>query len=245
MGKVKYKTSAQEEWDDRTHTIKAHKYKDPFFHDLLKDIIPNGRDKSCIELGAMPGNYLAYFYKKYGYSITGLDFSKHTEIFLQTMKVNGIKDYKFLTADILSYNTSDKYDLVCSFGLIEHFDDVSNILEKHIDLVSDGGLLLITVPNFRYFQWLYHKIFDGDNLSIHNTDAMKPEKINSCLQRHGMQKIVNQPFGMSEFWYEDVITNAYFRNLRYSVTARLNTSLRKIRNNRLTAPYLIYLYKKP
>ncbi len=244
MSKVKYKTSAQNEWNERTHTIKPHRYKKPFFHDLLKDIIPNGQGMSCIELGAMPGNYLAYFYQEYGYSITGLDFSKHTRIFSETMKINGVKDYKFVTADILSFESAKKYDLVCSFGLIEHFDDVGNILQKHTDLVADGGILLITVPNFRYFQWLYHKVFDRDNLNIHNIDAMRPNHIDKYLIDRNFVQHIKQPYGRAHFWYESQQSNRFFNKVRLIVTGFLNSKLSHLSNGKMTAPYQIYLYRK-
>lgn len=245
MSKVRYSTSAQHEWDERTSTIQPHIYEEPFFHNLLQGIIPDGVGKTCIELGALPGNYLAYFNKEYSYSITGLDFSTHSKVFFDTMKINKIKDFNFIKANILSYKSPKKYDLVCSFGLIEHFDDINGILKKHVELLSGDGSLLVTVPNFRYLQWLYHRVFDSKNLSIHNIDAMRSKKIDKVLTGLGLTKVINEPVGKVEFWYEDVVSNRYFCNIRHSVTAQLNSRLRRIRDSHLAAPYLVYLYKKP
>jgi len=243
MGKVKYKTSAQNEWNERTDLIKPQKAGKPFFHELLYEQLKNGQGKTCIELGAIPGNYLVYFHSL-GYRVAGLDFADNAIKFEETMKINGIKKYKFIKAEIMSYQVDTQYDLVASFGFIEHFDNLEGILSKHIDLVAPGGLLLITVPNFRYIQWLYHRVFDADNLSIHNIDAMRPGRIHGYLTKNGLRMVENKTYGRAEFWYEDAQKNTFLGSLRNRVTARLNTTFGKINNGKMTAPYQVYLYKK-
>lgn len=245
MSKVKYNTSAQHEWNERTSIIQPHAYKEPFFHDLLQGIIPDGAGKTCIELGALPGNYLAYFNKEYNYSITGLDFSTHSKVFFDTMKINKINDFNFIKANILSYKSPKKYDLVCSFGLIEHFDDINGILKKHVELLSEDASLLVTVPNFRYLQWLYHRVFDSENLSIHNIDAMRSKKIDKILTGLGLTKIINEPVGKVEFWYEDATNSRLFSKFRYVVTILLNKLFKKTNNkSNYFSPILIYVYKR-
>jgi 2-polyprenyl-3-methyl-5-hydroxy-6-metoxy-1,4-benzoquinol methylase len=37
---------------------------------------------------------------------------------------------------------------VISFGFIEHFDNPENVIQKHLDLLKPGGILIVGVPNF-------------------------------------------------------------------------------------------------
>ena len=244
MNKKPLQKNQLDEWNRRTSSIEPEKYSMPFFHELLKDRLPNGEGKACIELGAIPGNYLVYFNKQFGYSITGLDFSVNKKIFFDVMNMNGIKNFDFISEDITEYTPRKKYDLVTSFGFIEHFNDIEEILSKHVEFMSDNGKLLVTVPNFRYFQWLYHRIFDPRNLAFHNLEAMDTKKIDIYLNRMGLKKILAQPYGYAQFWFEDVIDNFFIWKTRNITTKLFNKILAKSCNNPLFAPFTVFYYEK-
>ena len=56
----------------------------------------------------------------------------------------------FVLGDVITYArepaNADRFDLVYSVGLIEHFPDKSDILGAHVRLARPGGLVLLYVP---------------------------------------------------------------------------------------------------
>lgn len=51
------------------------------------------------------------------------------------------------TVQSFSEKNSEKFDLVCSFQVLEHIADVNSFLNAKIKCVKKGGLLIISVPN--------------------------------------------------------------------------------------------------
>jgi 2-polyprenyl-3-methyl-5-hydroxy-6-metoxy-1,4-benzoquinol methylase len=243
---VKYKSTALKEWNERTSFAVARKYNRPEFDGVLKKILPVSSKMTCLEIGAIPGGFLAYFNKEFKYKITGIDFAKNKKVFIDTMKINKIKNYEFINADIEKLKINKKFDVVSSFGFIEHFDDYDKIIQKHIDLIDPNGYLVLSLPNFRNLQYLYRIIFDRENLKIHNLDSMKIRKLNSILKSKGMQKLYSGYLGGIELWYDTPIKNKFIYNLRYNITVKTNNKFKnKLPNSRLYSPIILLVYKKP
>ena len=119
------------------------------------------------------------------------------------MNKYGIKDYKYIKMDFLNYLSTKKYDVVSSFGFIEHFCDTADILLRHLDILRDGGYLVITVPNFKGMQYFYHRLFDWENLRLHNTDnAMSKRFFKSFFEKRGHKIIFLDYYRYSDFWVE-------------------------------------------
>jgi len=59
----------------------------------------------------------------------------------------------------LGFNNPHKFDIVASFGFIEHFTNWVEILESHISLLNNNGYLIVEVPNFigPFQHWLHAK----------------------------------------------------------------------------------------
>jgi 2-polyprenyl-3-methyl-5-hydroxy-6-metoxy-1,4-benzoquinol methylase len=241
---VHYKTSAKEEWNERTSLAVAKKYSKPEFDSILKKYLPISSKKTCLEIGAIPGGFLAYFKKEFHYKITGIDFAENKKVFDETMKINRIKDYKFISADIKNIKTNKKYDVVSSFGFIEHFDDFEEIISKHIELLAEDGYLVISLPNFRNLQYVYRVLFDRQNLKIHNLDSMKINKLNSIIASKGLTKIFSGHLGGIELWYDSPIKNDKIFKIRHKLVVSINKLKHKVPNSFLYSPMMLLVYKK-
>lgn len=245
MTKVTYSNGAKNEWDKRTSTIKPSKVEDNVFSKIFKIHIPKNTNGECLEIGSIPGEFLVYFHNEFGYRPNGIDFSDNTHIFHQTMKKNGITDYTFQKGDFFKYNFTKQYDLVTSFGFIEHFDDVADVLRRHAALVKPGGTLVITLPNFRFLQHIYHYYFDKENLDIHNLRAMRLGYLKRQLHSLGLQKKFAGYYGNLSVWRQD--TELDLKSLR-----RVNAIHRwvaqhghKMPTTRAYSPYIVLIYRKP
>jgi len=66
-----------------------------------------------------------------------------------------------------SYETDDRFDLIVMLDVLEHIEDANAALAKAVDLLTENGRLIITVPAFRSL-WTSH-----DDLNHHFTRYTK------------------------------------------------------------------------
>ncbi len=239
---VKYKVSDHAEWTKRTSGIQPAIVKDVLFSDIFKKYLPYNSNMTCLEIGAIPGRFLVFFHREFGYKIEGLDFADNTEAFTRTMVANKIKDYKFIKKDIFKYSPTRKYDVVASFGFIEHFDDTERVIKKHCSLVKSGGYLIITLPNFRYLQYAYHRLLDRENLDIHNTSIMSLNKICKLVQAEGFMTLYSGYAEDAEFWREPVQLRKH-QEVIEKMFLKLAIKLKKFPKSRIYSPYLVTIFK--
>ena len=166
----------------------------------LEKHIP-ARAGTALELGCFPGRYLVVL-ARLGYEVHGIDLTPRVETELKKwFLANGYRAGDFIRADVTSHVFNQTYDLVCSFGLIEHFTNWPALLEIHARLVKPGGYLAVSTPDFRgLIQQILHSALDGRNLSLHNLEAMMPKKWAAMIQPLGFEIISAGYFGGFDFW---------------------------------------------
>lgn len=181
--------ASQSYWDSFYECMEKYLRYDPYnilFRDLYtKFIRPGG---TCFEIGCYPGNNLLYFAKEFGYSVSGLDITPmvHSKM-LGYLKANGVQPEELICQDFLTYQPSKTYDLVCSFGFIEHFRNYEEMIIKHIQMVKNGGILVITCPNLTGFQYILQLIIDRRWLPSHVISAMSLRKWRRVLEANHMR----------------------------------------------------------
>lgn len=150
------------------------------------------------EIGCSPGTTLIHFAQKYGYQVNGLDYSS-LDVTRQNLDRHGITDYELIACDFLRFQTDKRYDIVASYGFIEHFEQPEQVIRQHADLVSDGGLLIIEVPNIRYFNYLLYRIMDSALLSAHNLSIMDARRLRQAVETAGSFDILYNGYYKSSF----------------------------------------------
>ncbi len=175
------------------------------FHQQLADTVRRENVKTAIELGGFPG-YYAVFLKKYlKLDVTLLDYFIHPPITQQLLKTNGLaeSDITVVEKDLFKYQPEEQYDLVLSCGLIEHFLDTEDIINKHIAFVKPGGTLFITLPNFKSVNGWFQKNFDKENYDKHNINCMNPALLASICEKAGLKEVKAGYFGKFSIWLEN------------------------------------------
>ena len=155
-------------WED--YWKKENRKEETFlFSDILKKY--NISFHNYFEFGCAPGSIMSYMSHQYQAKVSGLDLidKKIIETFL---KEHHIENYEVLEGDILDFHLEQKYDFVGSYGLIEHFENPEDLIQKHKDLVEINGYVCITVPNMRYFNYAFNYIFSKQLLETHNLSIM-------------------------------------------------------------------------
>ena len=101
-----------------------------------------------LEIGCGSGKWMVYFSKKYGLDVTGLDSSSEAlKLAKMNLKHNRTKG-TVLEGDFLESGTeTEKYDIVFSDGLIEHFTDTAEVINAHLNFVKTGGYCILLIPN--------------------------------------------------------------------------------------------------
>jgi 2-polyprenyl-3-methyl-5-hydroxy-6-metoxy-1,4-benzoquinol methylase len=110
---------------------------------LLKDI--EIKDPEILELGAATGYLTKWLINQYGGNGTLIDSSEAShEAFLKDHQ--NYKSLTYIVQDIFALDLDKKFDITCSFGLIEHFSDKKDVIEVHKKFLKETGYTIILVP---------------------------------------------------------------------------------------------------
>jgi 2-polyprenyl-3-methyl-5-hydroxy-6-metoxy-1,4-benzoquinol methylase len=126
-----------------------------------------------IEIGCAPGKILAWVGREIGGEVSGIDYSpRGSETSKWLCSSLGVRaDIRCEDATKSSF-VKGGFDLVFSCGLIEHFDDPTEIVSSHVELLAADGVALILIPNYSGLYLMLQKLFDEENLDIHNLSIM-------------------------------------------------------------------------
>ncbi|MCL5023308.1 MAG: class I SAM-dependent methyltransferase [Nitrospirae bacterium] len=192
--------TSQAYWDEYYEKMPLEYY--PEFM-LYKDLFDKYSKKggTAFEVGCYPGSFMVYLAKQFGYKVSGIDATPFVKNRLPAFLSDvGVVADDIICDDFLEYNVGKTFDLVYSMGFIEHFRNYDEVIRKHVQLVNDGGILIITCPNFRGFQYVLHRLLDAPNLRRHYLPAMNFRKWRHILENNGMEILHEGYYRTAGFW---------------------------------------------
>jgi len=175
---------------------KWHKIFDKAFSHLDK---PNSK---VLELGCGNSVFLSYFNKQFGLDVWGLDYSEfgcnQTKRILDRDGVNG----HIVQGDIFNPPAEliGQFDVVCSFGVLEHFEDSTATLVAFAKFLKPGGTLITSVPYLKGAVGLLQKAMNKPVYDIHilmNREEVKSYLINANLDVKYCEYHVPISFGVT------------------------------------------------
>jgi SAM-dependent methyltransferase len=167
---------------------------------------------SCLEIGFLPGDILTYLSGRFRFVANGIDLTPFNESEVRARMVrNGGTVGRLVNADFLSFAPEESFDVVCSFGFIEHFSDPEDIITKHVEFLRPGGTLVISCPNFTGAQYFMHYWLDRENLQNHNLKAMDLGLWRRVLRANGMRILFQGYYGTFGFWTADSPTDSWLK----------------------------------
>jgi SAM-dependent methyltransferase len=150
-----------------------------------------------LEIGFAPGKYLSWLAKRLGARVSGVDYSQSgVDTARRLFTAVGVEGD--LRCEDLFRTTFEPgtFDFVYSMGVIEHFDDPRDILQRHVSLARPGGgIALVTIPNYGGVYGRLQRSFDPENLAIHNTGIMSVEALRRLGQSDPRVRAEVFPFG--------------------------------------------------
>jgi 2-polyprenyl-3-methyl-5-hydroxy-6-metoxy-1,4-benzoquinol methylase len=240
------KLTSKSFWDEQYKDIEFKEIpKGDTIRSLIEKYIPiASKDQNCIELGCYPGRYLAIF-GSLKYTLNGVDTAEGIDTKLpEWLSKVGYKTGKFVKNDVFDFKSSLKYDVVCPFGLIEHFKNWKELIKIKADMVKSKGYIIIETPNFRGFiQRFLHILFDKKNYDIHYIPSMNVDLWKKQLEEEGFTILYSGYFGNFDFWADSQERNIFQRG-GISLIRKLLPLLKKLPSNQLYSPYCGLIAKK-
>jgi 2-polyprenyl-3-methyl-5-hydroxy-6-metoxy-1,4-benzoquinol methylase len=140
---------------------------DKIFSKILSQA--NLQQTSLLEVGCANSAWLPYFKKRFGFEVSGLDYSelgcKKSMDFLAHEGVVGniyCEDFFNDDSDLVG-----KFDIVVSFGVVEHFENTAATLEALAKYLKPDGVLITIVPNLSGIIGFIQKRLDRKVFDLH------------------------------------------------------------------------------
>jgi cyclopropane fatty-acyl-phospholipid synthase-like methyltransferase len=157
---------------------------------------------SVIELGSGCGEITARMVKRYGGSATLLDNStKALSNAGAIFKDYGVK-VKLLNRDLFKFEPNEKYDIVHSEGLIEHFIGKyqDRIVSAHKKCAKKGGYVFISVPRPAWYYRITKRFLEAvGKWPFGYENAMSKKTLTAVMERNGMHVIKSMEKGRYSF----------------------------------------------
>ena len=156
-------------------------------HEIFNRCLNNSEKKlDLLEVGCAASAWLPYFHKYHHCTVYGVDYSPvGVQLARKNLSLQGV-DGEIILGDILLEERifNRQFDVIVSFGFIEHFLSPDKVIKKMATYLRSGGLLVTTVPNLKgIFGWFLRR-FQPDLFNIHY--PMDLEELTRHHERAGL-----------------------------------------------------------
>jgi SAM-dependent methyltransferase len=164
---------------------------------------------TVVEIGSAPGEHLAKLSETFGLVPFGIEYSEEgVEVNRALFSARGLNPDNVVPLDFFSDECltryRDHFDVVVSRGFIEHFKDAASVVDRHIDLLKPGGLLIVTIPNLRGVNHSLTRLFHRELLPMHNLDIMGLARFRKLFDPQRVRSLVCAYAGTFNFYLFNV-----------------------------------------
>jgi len=226
-----------EDWEVHWKNFKPFKVGDPDFEELVKDFPESG---DFIEIGGFPGLYSIYFKQRFSYNVHLLDYFIIPEIIEQMEIINEIPvgSINLIKADFFSYNCEKKFDVVFSYGFIEHFEDTKDVIKRHVNMLSENGKLLIILPNLKGMSGWFLKLTDKELYHKHNLKSMDLKLLLETCKKLDLRNTEVMYYGKPHIWI-NASSPVDSKAMRFFIKYFNGFSQRLRLKNKLLSPFIV------
>ncbi|UAY53259.1 class I SAM-dependent methyltransferase [Ferruginibacter albus] len=178
-------------------------------HSLNKNYYPEQKEEyqlainyinagdSVLEVGCATGCFM-HLVKNKGANCTGIELNNDA---VALAKQKGFNVSNELLREH-SFKNTGKYDVVCSFQVLEHIADVKDYFESAKRCLKPGGKIIIGVPNSNPFIYR-HDIYHTLNLPPHHAGLWNKSSMEKTGLHFNLQKITIKVEKLKDYkeWY--------------------------------------------
>jgi len=151
------------------------------------------RGSRLLEIGCGRSRWLPFLAKERGVEASGVDIEPYAaELARANLLGCGVAG-EILCRDafVLRQNEDllERFDLVYSMGVMEHFDDVVDRLAVLARYLRPGGRILTTVPNLHGVNWALQRLADRETLEMHV--VYDPARLRRAHEQAGFRTIAS------------------------------------------------------
>ena len=218
---------------------------------VIRDRLPPG-PIDVLELGCSPGFLGAILFNGTEWRPFGVDYAEDADTYTQSFAQIG-KEAMLYRGDLFEVELGRQFDVVCSFGLIEHFrgSELDQVLAIHHRYVRPGGHVVILLPNFTGVHYAWHYLFDRPNLDTHNVGSMNLATFD-LFDRLGYGTLVKEFHGQFRVWGNSSWTGNWFTGKAVAALSHLLSKSSKLLgraglklSGRSLSPYILYIGQRP
>jgi len=175
-------------------------YSEYLFWKICENRLPKQEGLKILEIGSAPGYRLIKFNKDFSYIPYGVEYSKEgVKLNRELFFLNELSPQNVIHSDFFSEKFQNEYnsyfDIIISMGFIEHFSNVEEVINCHYSLLKDEGLGIISIPNFRGFNYLFMYIFNRNLLKMHNMEIMDKKIFKKYLETENTSVLFMDYYG--------------------------------------------------
>jgi SAM-dependent methyltransferase len=229
------------------------------YHEVFERHLPKSNGElELLELGCGTSRWLPYFARHFGFRVSGLDYSEvGCNAAREILNRDGVTG-TVLHGDVFNpaSDFENRFDVVISLGLVEHFRDTGSALRSFARFAKPGGLVVTTVPNMAGWQGVVQKhlinrsVYDGH-------EPLDLERLEAAHRDAGLVRVAAGPVGILDFHNLNVGVPEgrkeifWVRLLIYKILTRLSRiiwaldSVVKIPVSTRTAAAFYYVAQKP
>jgi len=152
---------------DLISKIDVNYYTKKLLHGLYNKYFQRDDTKSICEIGCAMSQNLLYFNDYFGYQINGFDYEEKSSI--KTKKIYQAMGYNanIYHHDFFNINQIEQYDILSSFGVFEHFENLDEAIKITKRYLKDKGMILTVIPNMNGIVGILQKKLNKKVYDIH------------------------------------------------------------------------------
>lgn len=174
--------AGKEHWDGRwkdrplpraidPRSQKVGRYLERLFHEEYVRLFPGraAQGKRLLEIGCAGSAWLPYFSREFGFRVTGIDYSE-----LGCQQARDVLEREGVNGDIICCDAFQppatlfgRFDVVVTYGVVEHFLDTAGCLADLARYLAPGGILMTVIPNLSGSLGAILKLLDPESYAIH------------------------------------------------------------------------------
>lgn len=207
-------------------------------------LLPRGGKYKFLEIGCSPAAWMIYFHKRYGYEVYGSEYTEiGVEMSRKNLSLQGVKGM-VIKDDITNTKLPKNFfDIIYSFGLIEHFRDTITVIKAHVDRLKKGGFAVLITPNLPHsFYGSIQRIVDRQKLEGHI--YITSEEIKKHCIKLGMRTLYCGRVGVLNLGLLDVTRYGWLAQKAFSafdLCAQAVLFALKPRKEGHLSPYFMYI----